>query len=243
MRKIIERPMKYKTGNKLGDLTVIDKIYGKNKGDKTRLLLRCSCGKEFTVLPYTLNTRKQFMCKECCVKRNIDIGKWAHGKRVNDYKIEGDVVRINQNILIDLDDLDKIKSFDRYWGINMGGYAYCTKDNQQIFMHRIIVGLPIKLDRQDGRVADHINGNKLDNRKCNLRILSSKQNPINCATYSTNTSGVKGLSWDEKLRKWRVSIQVNKQNIYLGIYKDKEEAIKVRKEAEEKYFGKLNRGA
>lgn len=241
MKNIIKRPMKYKVGDKLGDLTVIDKIYGKNKGDKTRLLLRCSCGNEFTVLPYTLNTRKQFMCKECCVKRNIGIGKWAHGKRVNNYKIEGDIVKINDKILIDLDDLEKVKSFNRYWSINICGYAYCTKDSQQIFMHRVIIGLPIKLDRQDGLVADHLNGNRLDNRKCNLRILSLKQNPINCITYSTNTSGVKGLSWNKRLHKWVASIQTNNKTLYLGVYKDKEEAIKVRKRAEEKYFGELNR--
>ena len=241
MRKIIERPMKYKVGDKLGDLTVIDKIYGKNKGDKTRLLLRCSCGNEFTVLPYTLNTRKQFMCKECCVKRNIGIGKWAHGKRVNNYKIEGDIVKINDKILIDLDDLEKVKSFDRYWSINIGGYAYCKVKGVQIFLHRIILNLPVKYDNNTGLIADHLNGNRLDNRKCNLRIINKKANAINCGLYSTNTSEVKGVVWKKKLNEWEVSIQVNKQRIYLGVYKNKEEATKVRKEAENKYFGELNR--
>lgn len=167
MRKIIERPMKYKIGDKLGDLTVIDKIYGGNKGDKTKLLVKCKCGKEFEVSPYTLNTRKAFMCKECYIKSTIGLGIYHANRKPNDYKIEGNVVRNNDKILIDLEDLEKVKSYKNYWSINIGDYAYCKVKGVQIFLHRIILNLPIRYDENTGLIVDNLNGNRLDNRKCN----------------------------------------------------------------------------
>lgn len=167
MRKIIERPMKYKIGDKLGDLTVIDKISSENKGDKTKLSVKCKCGKEFEVLPYALNTRKAFVCKECYIKSTIGLGIHHSNRKPNDYKIKGNVVRINDKILIDLEDLEKVKSYKNYWSINIGGYAYCKVKSAQIFLHRIILNLPIRYDENTGLIVDNLNGNRLDNRKCN----------------------------------------------------------------------------
>ena len=91
-------------------------------------------------------------------------------------------------------------------------------------------------------MVDHINGDTLDNRKCNLRICTQADNMKNQKKHIRNTSGYKGVSWNKKSKAWEVSITQNGKRHYLGMYKDKEEAIKVRKEAEEKYFGEYNRG-
>jgi hypothetical protein len=56
---------------------------------------------------------------------------------------------------------------------------------------------------------------------------------------STNTSGYKGVAWRERDRVWRANITVDSKQIHLGHFKNKEDAIKARKEAEEKYFGEF----
>ena len=90
----------------------------------------------------------------------------------------------------------------------------------------------------DGMVVDHINLNPLNNRKSNLRICTKQQNEMNRPTRSHNTSGVTGVSKHKQTNKWRAYIEYNQKYIHLGLFNTKEEAIKARKEAELKYFGK-----
>ena len=78
-----------------------------------------------------------------------------------------------------------------------------------------------------------------DNRKCNLRKVNNGQNMRNSILYSSNTSGVKGTSLDKRLNKWHSYITINKHRITLGYFKDFDEAVRARKEAEEKYFGEF----
>jgi hypothetical protein len=104
------------------------------------------------------------------------------------------------------------------------------------------MGLPQKYDKETKIIVDHINGNRLDCRKQNMRICHKEKNPINCKTYKSNTSGVKGVSWMKKLSKYQASICVNGKSIYLGVHSDINDAIAARKEAENKYFGEFNRG-
>lgn len=87
--------------------------------------------------------------------------------------------------------------------------------------------------------VDHINGDKLDNRKNNLRICSNADNLKNRVKLpSNNTSGILGVRYRADRNKWYAEIQCNRQRIRLGSYIDKEDAIKARLTAEYKYFGK-----
>lgn len=88
---------------------------------------------------------------------------------------------------------------------------------------------------------DHINGNPLDNRKCNLRFATQMQNCWNRKIKSTNTSGVTGVRREHKCNTWHAEIMVNYKIINLGNYKNKEDAIKARKKAEIKYYGEYRR--
>lgn len=83
---------------------------------------------------------------------------------------------------------------------------------------------------------DHINRNKLDNRISNLRVCNDLENGQNTNISKANKSGVTGVWFNPKVEKWHAQIMVNRKNLYLGRYQEKESAIKARKMAEEKYF-------
>lgn len=178
---------------------------------------------------------KNPMCQQCAKDLSND------NKKENKIEYKDDYCVINDNILIDKEDLDNILKYNRYISINNEGYAYFRYKQVDYFLHRFIMGLPARYDNTTKLIADHINGNRLDNRKTNLRICRKEKNPINCKTYKNNTSGCKGVSWLKRLNKWQVVINVNKKSIYLGIYSDLGEAVAVRKEAEKKYFGEFTR--
>ena len=131
---------------------------------------------------------------------------------------------------IDIEDIEKVKEYK--WHLNDNGYIRNNKRNE---LHRFLLN-PLKHE-----IVDHINGNTLDNRKCNLRIVTPTQNNMNTKIRIDNTSGCKGVGWHKPKNKWRVRITVDKKTIELGYFDDKEEAIKCRKEAEEKYFGDFRR--
>lgn len=240
------------TGNTYGDLTVLR--YSHKEHSHSFWECECKCGKIITCSISYLNQSEYKMCQTCRLEymksirtpivKKIDQKEVNHKgfrKKYNKYEFKDDIVIINDNILIDRDDFEKVDAMNKYVATNSSGYALMWEGIKECFLHRFLMGLSLKYDPETQLIVDHINGNSLDNRKSNLRILKKEYNPINCKTYSNNTSGVKGLSWNKKLNKWSVSIQVNKKSIYLGVYADKNEAIKVRKSAEDKYFGELNR--
>ena len=96
-----------------------------------------------------------------------------------------------------------------------------------IRMHRLINKTPKGLE------TDHINRNTLDNRKINLRTVSSQQNKFNTNIRIDNTSGYKGVTWDKQTNKWMSQIGIDGKNIKLGRYFHLKEAIDARENAEE----------
>ena len=129
--------------------------------------------------------------------------------------------------LIDIEDVEKVK--DLKWGMLNTGYVYNKANN--ILLHRFIMNC------DNNMVVDHINHNSLDNRKSNLRICTQQQNIMNTSKRCTNTSGVVGVWWNKRYNKWQADIHIEGKKIYLGRFDTKEEAIKVRKQAEIDYFG------
>lgn len=88
---------------------------------------------------------------------------------------------------------------------------------------------------------DHINGNPLDNRIKNLRVVTHKENMRNMKIHSTNKTGISGVSWDKSNNKWRVNID-NGKTINLGRYFDFFEACCARKSAEVEFGYHINHG-
>lgn len=99
-----------------------------------------------------------------------------------------------------------------------------------IEMHRFIV------KAKKGEIVDHINGNTLDNRRKNLRVVTNSENIRKGKIRTNNRSGITGVSFDKERKRWLAEIKIMYKHIHLGRFKTKKEAIKARKEAEKKYY-------
>ena len=86
----------------------------------------------------------------------------------------------------------------------------------------------------------NISSKFFDNRKQNLKIITYSQDNMGKRMQSNNTSGHTGVSWSKQHKKWEAYITINKHRKHLGIFKYQSDAIKARKEAEEKYFGEYS---
>ena len=87
-------------------------------------------------------------------------------------------------------------------------------------------------DLKEKDIVDHINGNGLDNKYDNLRVVNFESNSKNARKASNNTSGVTGVSYIKNINKWRASGMKNKSRCLLGNFKNKDDAINARKNFE-----------
>lgn len=143
--------------------------------------------------------------------------------------------------ILDDEDYDRVSKYKwHYAHYPGGGYAKTNNKGNKpalLRMHRIV------LNAKSGELIDHINGNTLDNRKENLRIVNQSQNMMNTRLRSTNTSGYKGVCYDKRWKNWLAHIWKDGEQIYLGCFKDKKLAAKAYNEAAKEYHGeyaKLN---
>jgi len=83
---------------------------------------------------------------------------------------------------------------------------------------------------------DHINGIRHDNRICNLRLVTRKQNMENKTATNKNTTGYKGVSFDKQVKKWKASICHNRKQINLGRYETAQEAAEAYIKAAKELF-------
>lgn len=110
------------------------------------------------------------------------------------------------------------------------GYIYASFLGKHYKLHRIIW---LYMTGEWPDYVDHINGNKADNRWCNLRNVSHLMNMRNQKIRSNNTSGHSGVMWKKINKKWEVTIGNKNSKKYIGLFTNKEDAIAARKKAEE----------
>lgn len=160
----------------------------------------------------------------------------------NDFEVCGDITKIFMDrkdgsrvaALIDTEDLHKVSSSRYSWCvtedvITKAFYVriYTPKGrNVKTSLHRLVMDAPI------GLVVDHINHDTLDNRKSNLRVVTSDQNNQNRKGASkSGSTGVLNVHWDKNKKKYQVRVMVNKKKHFFGLYDTVDQAAKVAKEA------------
>lgn len=129
--------------------------------------------------------------------------------------------------------LSSIKNFRS--ALSIGEFESVYFPTGPVKMHHIIAGQPVK-----GFVIDHLNGNTLDNRRENLRLVTFGVNSKNRVLHKSNKAGYQGIYWFKAVKKWRAHITVDGKYISLGFYKELADAVAVRKAAEVK-FGFISR--
>lgn len=143
--------------------------------------------------------------------------------------------------IVDDEDYERLNQVK--WHAHTNGsifYAVRTcrgnKNRKGVKMHREILNAP------PGMHCDHINSDGLDNRKENLRLCTQQQNMCNKRNaYRNNKSGIKGVSWNKKQKKFVAQIQLGGKKIHLGSYNVLGDADSAYRIAEEKYFGDFAR--
>jgi|SRR6185369_7098158 len=161
--------------------------------------------------------------------RQIIINSKKHGKKV---------------VKIDPIDFDLVSKYT--WCLKIihktNNFYACSdisksrSERETISMHRLI------LNAKNKEIVDHKNGNGLDNRRINLRIVNPSQSSMNRGLSTINTTGFKGVTIGYK-GKFKSRIGVNKKRISLGEFRSLTEAAKAYNNAALKYhgeFAKLN---
>ena len=231
------------TGKRYGRLVVIgrnpnDHIFP--SGKKCPMWdCQCDCGGFKTTMQWSLDNGDTTSCGCYNAEINGERGR-KQLKKYNKYNLESADYGIGytekgDEFWFDKEDYDLIK--DYCWNYNGDGYlsAVDATIKKHIKFHRLVMNAPEDLD------VDHIvhpprKANKYDNRKSNLRIATNQENTFNHHLSIANTSGVTGVTWSKSHNKWQAYIGHNMKHIHLGYFDDFEEAVKVRKEAEKKYF-------
>lgn len=191
----------------------------------------CDCGTEKDVSSSDLLEGHSKSCG--CLRSDLQSEKL---KRYNTYDLSGEYgigyTSKGEPFYFDLEDYNKIK--DYCWFINLYGYVTAKKidgNDGHVLFHRLLF--------PDSEQVDHIHGRETrnDNRKSNLRPVNNSKNQMNKWLQKNNKSGYPGVNWHSRDQIWEVHISVNKKQIYLGRYENYEDAVRVKQEAEEKYFG------
>jgi hypothetical protein len=112
-------------------------------------------------------------------------------------------------VLVDDEDLPTVQQYSWYICRGYVRSSACS-------LHRLLVDCPA------GYEVDHRNRNKLDNRRCNLRVATVAENRRNKSHSKNNTSGFKGVSWDKEHELWEAHIKVNGKKRKIGRFPTKE---------------------
>ena len=152
-----------------------------------------------------------------------------------------------------MEEFRKIEGFENYSVSNLGVVRNDKKgrilkqsnnDGYKVLrlndiLHRahILVAKAFIPNPENKECVDHIDTNRANNNVSNLRWATPSENNYNASISKNNTSGIKGLSWHKKSNKWEVNITHKGKKYHLGLFSDKNEAIKVRQLKANELFG------
>ena len=215
---------------------VEDYINSSNK-HFAQYLCECSC-KEHNLCIVTADNLKRGRSKSCgCWDKEVASKTLTMlNKKYNEYDLSGEYgvgyLEHGEKFYFDLEDYELIK--EHRWNMR-NGYIVADIDGTKVSLHRLVMGVT-----DSDLKVDHIQHNKTDNRKSQLRIVDNSQNSMNRRRAINNTSGITGVRFNTQNNKWQAYIGIDGELIHLGYFDDASRAIDVRNKAEEKYFGEYS---
>lgn len=137
-----------------------------------------------------------------------------------------------RKLLVTVDDEDYALLEKLNWQVSKDNCVSThSKVNNNRLIHRII------MNASADQEIDHIDGNRLNNQKSNLRFVTSSQNKMNRGARSDSKSGYKGVSWHKQRNRWTSRIMVDGKYKYLGLFTDIKEAIRAYNDCAIKHYG------
>lgn len=169
-------------GKHFGRLTVIGEC-GRDNFGQVMWKCHCDCGNEAIVRGRSLRCGDAQSCG--CLQLETMKKRWESMKKKNDFKIDGNTVCVKlsnskDEMICDLEDWEQLKEY--YWYLETTGYARSIAGHA----HQLIQKSEYPL------VTDHINRNKLDNRKSNLRSVTRRENALNSDRHDRKLAPMKG---------------------------------------------------
>jgi hypothetical protein len=116
--------------------------------------------------------------------------------------------------LVSAEDYTRVQNY--CWFLHRG-YAITRIGNSTLYLHRLIMSAP------DDQMVDHINGDRLDNRRENFRLATNAQNQANVPKRPGTTSRYKGVSWHAFSGRWQARISIDGKQKHLGYFQDEAE--------------------
>ena len=133
--------------------------------------------------------------------------------------------------IVDDEDFDELAKYR--WRYHNEGYA--LRGNPTTYMHRII------MHAKKGQEIDHINGDKVDNRRVNLRFCTHSENLANQSKCQLHSSQFRGVDWYAPSQKWRATIRVVGHQIHIGYFTSEEAAARAYDRKAKEKFGEFVR--
>ena len=224
------------TGRKIGRWTVVGRVKDVSYLAFPRKMWNCicECGTNRNIAEtklinnknphYSCGCTRNYKGMERCVNNNEFIfhDNYVEIKLCND-----------KSTFINIEVYDSIK--DDHWILSSDGYAISSSGKfKNKRLHRVIMGC----ENDTSIVIDHIDRDRLNNRKNNLRIVTAHENGVNQSKRKDNKSGIIGVCWWERDKNWLAQIKYNYKRYFLGYYDKFDDAVRARLFAELKYFGK-----
>lgn len=232
---------KYKdlTGVRFGRLTVLsqDEDYIFLSGRRIRKwVCRCDCGNTKSILESSLKNGNTKSCG-CLWKEKSKTGlRRSLNTCGNEIRIENGIAFIKlanteEYMMCNEEELEKIKNYR--WRLSYKGYARCiitiNGKRKTVFAHRMII------NAKENEIVDHINRNRLDNRKENLRIVDIRSSSINRRLKNGNKTGYSGVY--RKNDYWTAMITIEGKWKTIGCFDTLEEAVDARRKSEIEIYG------